>query len=122
VHDRDLPAAAQGQLERRVGDAFHGTTRDDAVGDGDVRGGHELTGAGEGVAVGVEALGVLPDDDQVGARHDRGRAGERLGRADVGEQVEVLADRATGVEPGAVRLRVRGAVVRAQQPTVQFGQ
>jgi hypothetical protein len=71
-----------------------------------------------GVAVGVEALGVLPHDDQVGAGDDGVAALERLGGAHVGVQVEVLADGAAGVELGAERLGVGRAVVGAEQPTV----
>ena len=44
---------------------------------------------------------------------------EALGRTDVGEQVEMLADGAAGVEGRAVRLGVAGAVVGPEQPAVQ---
>ena len=94
------------QLERGVGDPFGGGPGDDAVHDRDVGSGHHLAGAAEGVAVGVEAFGVLASDDQVGALDDRLAALEGLGGTDVRVQVEVLADGPARVELAAERLGV----------------
>jgi hypothetical protein len=50
--------------------------------------GHELPAARVHGTVGVEALGVLPHDDQVHRRAQRAQAGARATRPDVGEQLE----------------------------------
>src|SRR6478609_1702237 len=63
VYDRNmLCGPATGKIERRPRDSFGGLSGDDAVCDRHVRGGHEFAGPGEGVPVGVETLGVLPDE------------------------------------------------------------
>ena len=80
------------------GDLLHRGAGDDAHARSRRWRGHELAGAGEGVAVGVEALGVLPHDHQIGARRPRVATLECLGGPDVGEQIEVLADGAGRVE------------------------
>jgi hypothetical protein len=68
---------------------------------------HELAGALEHVAIGVKAFGVLAHDDEIdrlAAARRKLRA--RPGGADVGEQVEPLAQRAGWINPALLGRRI----------------
>jgi hypothetical protein len=70
-----------------------------ARGQREVGRGHELAGAEKHRAVGVEALGVLARDHEVDGRAAAGRkAAAAARRADIGEQVEALAQFARRIE------------------------
>jgi hypothetical protein len=85
VHDREVLPPPAGQVDGDPRDPLGGRPGDDAERDGHVRGGHELAAAGVGIAVSVEALGVLADDDEIRVGRDGPGALEASGRADVGE-------------------------------------
>jgi hypothetical protein len=73
----------------------------------EVRRGHELAGAEEHGAVGVEALGVLARDDEVDGRSAaRGKAAAASRRADIGKQVEPLAQFARRVKTALRQRRI----------------
>ncbi len=74
--------------------------------DGGVLGRPELAGARDHVAVGLEPLVVLADDDQVHVVKQRPQAGIGARRPDIGEQAEMLAQdrvRVDGARPLADR-------------------
>src|SRR3546814_13064685 len=91
VNDGETLAALLRDLERRLGDLAAAFARDDAHGDGDVLGRPELTGAGDHVAVGLEAHVVLPHEHQVdvvveAADARIGPGGPAVGRTAVREE------------------------------------
>ena len=85
---RDAPALPRGDL---------------AHGDRHVFGRHEFAAAHEHVAVGVKTLGALAENHQVDRLAGEAHAHARLGGADVGEQVELHAQPAGGVDAALFR-------------------
>ena len=101
-----------------MGDLLGGGAGDDAVHDRDVRGRHHLAGAAEGVAVGVEAFGVLAGDDEVGPRDDGVAPGNDLAGRMLAYRPKCLRIVPLGFS-WLVGLRVRRAVVGSEQPAVE---
>ena len=94
VDSGDATVIAGGRLaEGGVRDPRAGAAGDLSERQRHVRVGKELAGPGSHVAVGVEALGVLAEDDEVdGAGNRRGNALAGPCRADIGEEVELDAE------------------------------
>src|SRR5262249_57693952 len=92
-------------------------------GGGEIRRGHELAGAEEHGAIGVEALGVLARDDEVDRRSAaRGKAAAASRRADIGKQVEPLAQFARRVETALRQWRIVVVRYRSEDnPAGGFG-
>src|SRR5690606_28550409 len=90
VYSRQVLGTRHGQLDGRSHHLLTALTGDDPYRDSDIGGGTELSGAGDPVAVGWEALVVLPHDDHVDTLMESLHAWVAPGRADVGEEVEGL--------------------------------
>src|SRR5262249_56772985 len=107
VYRRHLLAATLGERERGLRDPRRTRARDLAHGERKVGRGHELAGAEEHGAVGVETLGVLARDDEVDRRSAaRRKAAAAPRRAYIGEQVETLAQFARRVEAALRQRRI----------------
>ena len=128
VHGRDLvPAVGDRVLEGEAGDPLRRRAGDDLDALGGVVADHVLD-------AGVQVLGVLADDDQVDVLVARVEALHRAGRAEVGVQVERLAERdVDAAEAAADRGRDRALerdlvapdrledVVRERRPVLRDG-
>jgi hypothetical protein len=90
-----------------------------AHGERQVRGRHELAGAEEHGAVGVEAFGVLARDHQVDRRPAaRRKAAAALRRTDIGVEIEQLAQAARRIAAALLHRRVGIVVDRPEDHAV----
>ena len=92
VHDGELLPPASRQLAGGAHDPRRGLGRDLAERQGDVGLRHELAAAGEHVAVGVEAFGILADDDEVHRLAQDGQLRPRAAGPDIGIEIELDAE------------------------------
>ena len=118
LHHRDVAAAGARHPEGDARDPARGARGDPAHRQRDILGRHELGDAGEHVAVGVEALGVLAHDDEVHRRRRLRQAGPGARRADIGIEIEPLAQRARHADPALLARRIGGHLGRAEHDTV----
>src|SRR2546422_11071287 len=118
MYCRYFLAATLGERERNLRDPRRARARDLAHGEREVGRGHELAGAEEHGAVGVEALGVLARDDEIDRRSAaRRKSAAASRRADIGKQVEPLAQFSRRVEAALRQRRVGVVWPRAAEPT-----
>jgi hypothetical protein len=107
VHGGHFLAPARGKRESGLRDPRRTGAGDLAHGKREVRRRHELAGAEEHRAVGVEAFGVLARDDEIDRRAATGRqAAAAARRTDVGKQVEVFAQLARRVAAALCQRRI----------------
>ena len=109
VHGGDVPAPRGGQLERGVRDARRGEGGDLPDREREIRRRHQLAAAAMHVAVGVEAFGVLANDDEIHRRAAPVRQPvARAARAHVGKEIELDAQLRGRVDAALGARRVSG--------------
>ena len=118
VHDGEPPPTSHRQPARLVRCPLDRRPGENPDGECDVDSRHQLTGSDVHVAVGVEPLRVLPDDDEIHSWADCGNRRVRPRGPNVGVQVEVRTELATGVAALPVFLGIVRRVVRTQHEAV----
>ena len=119
VHNGDMPAAPHGQFKGCTCDAFAATARDATQRDDHIRRHQHFTAATCHVAIGIETFGVLAHYHQVERADLVGYAGEGACRADVGEQIQGLAEELRRIDfPPAFVLEL-GSGHRSEQQAVR---